>query len=629
MRAAAPRASAPAARPEAPPMQDQTPPCRIVVLDEHTASRIAAGEVIERPASALKELIENALDAGATRIEAEWKASGTELLRVSDNGHGMTDVEAATAIQRHATSKIRTADDLHTVTTLGFRGEALPSIASVSHFRLVTSADGETAVELRASGGEVEDLFATVRGRGTDIFIHDLFFNQPARAKFLKSLTTENAHNVETVTRLALAHPDVAFRAVADGREVLRTSGSGRMDETIAEALGPNVAREMVPVQSINNEIRVHGFVSRPSLTRPTRAGQSFWVNRHPVSNRVLLHGFDAGYRAILPTDRHPYCVLFVEAPPHTVDVNVHPRKADVRFQREQAAHSAVYHAVRDGLLAADLKPGFEVEPLLPAPGFGDAHPLLPMSSSDPRPTFLPPAPEPLRPVGGVSSSADAEDPFADAAPADAPAAEAGAQTAPPPAPRVEKPFRVLGQVQNTFLVVEGERGLMLVDQHVAHERVLYEELGRQMASGDPERQRLLLPLTVTLEPAEVAAFETNRASLERAGFEVEAFGPDAVLIRSVPALLARRFTDRAFRDLLNDLAEGGAVGQRDELRDHILSTAACKASVRAGDPLEPEEMAGLMEALFRTTNPYLCPHGRPIILHLSVEELMKRFQRS
>lgn len=615
----------------------ETPPtCRIVLLDDLTASRIAAGEVIERPASALKELIENALDAGATRIEAEWKAAGTEMLRVSDNGQGMSADEAVMALQRHATSKIRSADDLHTVSTLGFRGEALPSIASVSHMRLVTGTAGGGAVEVRVSGGEVEDVFSAVREPGTDVFIHNLFFNQPARAKFLKSLTTENARNTEIVTSLALAHADVAFLATADGREVLRTSGSGRPEEAMAEALGPAVAREMVPVRCRNEEVTVWGFVSRPSLSRPTRAGQSFWVNRHPVSNRVLLHGFDAGYRAVLPMDRHPYCLLFVEIPPHAVDVNVHPRKADVRFQREQAVHSAVYHAVRDGLLAADLKPGFDTEPLLPAPGFGDQHPLLPLSAAPP--TFTVPQPsahgdgEPYRsrpepfPSGNGNGNATMPAGEESTIPHGEPSSSEPEGKASPPAPR---PFRILGQIQNTFLVVEGERGLMLVDQHVAHERVLYEELGRQMDAEEPDRQRLLLPMTLKLEPREQAAWETHAASLSRAGFEIEAFGPDAILLRSVPALLARRFTERAFRDLLNDLAEGGAVGQRDDLRDHIIATAACKASVKAGDPLEPEEMLGLMDALFRTTNPYLCPHGRPIILHLSVDELMKRFQRT
>jgi DNA mismatch repair protein MutL len=603
-------------------MLEAPPKCRIVLLDDLTASRIAAGEVIERPASALKELVENALDAGATRIEAEWRASGTEMMRVSDNGQGMTADEAVMALQRHATSKIRSADDLQTVTTLGFRGEALPSVASVCHFRLVSCAEGADAVEVRVAGGEIEDVFAAVRERGTDVFIHNLFFNQPARAKFMKSLTTENAQNVEIITRLALAHPDVAFTAASDGREVLRTSGSGRADEAMAEALGAAVAREMVPVRAQSDEILVHGYVSRPTLSRPTRAGQNFWVNRHPVSNRVLLHGFDSGYRAVLPMDRHPYCVLFVELPPHTVDVNVHPRKADVRFQREQAAHSAVYHAVRDGLLAADLKPGFDTEPLLPAPGFGEMHPLLPLNGGT-SPTFtapvIPAQPSHAYPTptheGNGEGAGDGP-----AAPSPAPA---------PQAPALPRPFRILGQVQNTFLVVEGERGLMLVDQHVAHERVLYEELGRQMDSDEPDRQRLLIPMTITLEPRERAAWETHRASLSRAGFEMEDFGADAVLLRSVPALLARRFTERAFRDLLNDLAEGGSVGERDDLRDHIIATAACKASVKAGDPLEPEEMTGLMDALFKTTNPYLCPHGRPIILHLSVDELMKRFHRA
>lgn len=603
----------------------ETPPiCRIVLLDDLTASRIAAGEVVERPASALKELVENAIDSGATRIDVDWDSAGTLLLHVSDNGHGMTAEEAALSLQRHATSKIRTSDDLDGVSTLGFRGEALPSVASVSHLRLLTATDSGDAVEVRVSGGVIEDVFSAVRSRGTDIWVHNLFYNQPARGKFLKSLTTENAQCMEIVSRLAIAHPGIGFRVTVDGREAIRTSGTGRLDETVAEVLGAAVARELVPVRAEGDGVTVSGFVSRPALTRPTRAGQSFWVNRHPVSNRVLLHGFDAGYRAVLPTDRHPYCVLLVDVAPGLVDVNVHPRKADVRFQREQAVHSAVYHAVRDGLLAADLKPGFDTEPLLPAPGFGELHPILPFQAGV-GPVFVAPAPFPASgplPIRDTRESED-DDPFAETT---------AATSQPPPAPvqaPIQKPFRVLGQIQNTFLVVEGERGLMLVDQHVAHERVLYEELERQMASGAAEQQRLLLPMTVTLEPREVAAWTLHRNALTQAGFEMEEFGPDAVLIRAVPALLAPRFGDRDFRDLLNDLAEGGAVGQRDDLRDRILSTASCKAAVKAGMPLQPEEMAGLMEALFKTTNPYLCPHGRPIILHLSVDELMKRFQRA
>lgn len=600
---------------------------RIVILDEATASRIAAGEVVERPASVLKELIENAIDAGATRIEVEWEAAGTRMMRVSDNGSGMSPAEAVASLQRHATSKIRSADDLETLTTLGFRGEALPSIASVSHFRIVTRTEGDVAAEVLVAGGVVEDVLEAVREPGTDVWVHNLFYNQPARAKFLKSVTTEHASCLETVSRMALAHGHVAFRAIADGREVLQTSGSGRAEETVAEVLGAAVAREMVPVHGVNEDVIVHGFVSRPTLTRPTRGGQHFWVNRHPVSNRVLLHGFDAGYRAVLPTDRHPWCVLFVEIPPRSVDINVHPRKADVRFRREQTVHSAVYHAVRDGLLSANLKPGFDLEPLMPAPGTGEPFPLLPLPPQE-RPAFLPPEPGPgaSAPLSAVEPAAplapDAADPFV--------SGEDAADVAPPAAaPRGGSTFRVLGQIQNTFIVVEGERGLMLVDQHVAHERVLYEELGRQMAAGEAERQHLLIPLSVKLDAGEMASFDNNREALARAGFEIEAFGPDDVLIRSVPALLAARFHERSFRDLLHDLAEGGTVGQRNDIREHILSTAACKASVKAGDPLEPEEMTGLMEALFRTSNPYLCPHGRPIILHLSVDELLKRFGRA
>jgi DNA mismatch repair protein MutL len=606
-----------------PLMPETLLPCRILLLDDLTASRIAAGEVVERPASALKELVENAIDAGATRIDVDWESAGTQFLHVGDNGIGMTAEEAALSLQRHATSKIRTADDLDTVSTLGFRGEALPSIASVSHLRLLTATEGGEALELRASGGVIEDVFSAVRSRGTDIWVHNLFYNQPARSKFLKSLTTENAQCMEIVSRLAISHPGIAFRVTVDGREAIRTSGTGRLDETVAEVMGASVARELVPIHAETDGISVSGFVSRPTLTRPTRAGQSFWVNRHPVSNRVLLHGFDAGYRAVLPTDRHPYCVVMVNVAPGLVDVNVHPRKADVRFQREQAVHSAVYHAVRDGLLAADLKPGFDTEPLLPAPGFGELHPILPFQGE--APVFLSPPPMPASgPLPTrVEREPDDDDPFAE------PASPAAQPATVPNAAPLQRPYRVLGQIQNTFLVVEGERGLMLVDQHVAHERVLYEELERQMDSGSAEQQRLLIPMTVTLEPREIAAWTLHRNALTQAGFEMEEFGPDAVLIRAVPALLAPRFGDRDFRDLLNDLAEGGSVGQRDDLRDHILSTASCKAAVKAGMALQPEEMTGLMEALFKTSNPYLCPHGRPIILHLSVDELMKRFQRA
>ncbi|NMC82972.1 MAG: DNA mismatch repair endonuclease MutL [Armatimonadetes bacterium] len=600
------------------PVTEQQP--RIVVLDTFTASRIAAGEVVERPASALKELVENAIDAGATRIDVEWEESGVRLLRVSDNGGGMTGEEAALALQRHATSKIRSADDLENLSTLGFRGEALPSIASVSHLRLLTG-NGESATEVRVNGGEIEGIRPAVRERGTDVWIHNLFFNQPARARFLKSATTENAQNMDVVTRLAMAHPKIAFRVRVDGREALRTSGCGDYAETVAEALGANVARDLVPVRCETENIVVHGYVSRPTLTRPTRAGQHFWVNRHPVQNRVLLHGFDSGYRAILPTDRHPYVVLFVEMPPGTVDVNVHPRKADVRFQREQTVHSAVYHAVREGLLAADLRPELDPEPLLPAPGFGEIHPLLPMNHGPV--TFLPP---PSTQPAPTPAAYDPEDPFAEPPPA-VPQPETPQATQ--PATGMRTTFRVLGQIQNTFLVVEGDKGLMLVDQHVAHERVLYEELARQMSSSAPDSQHLLLPMSVQLEPSEMAVWKTNRAGLESAGFEIEEFGTDSVLIRAVPALLASRFTERSFKDFLSGMVEGGPVGSSDDLREHILSTASCKAAVKAGDVLEPEEMSGLMEALFRTTNPYLCPHGRPIILHLTVDELLKKFQRA
>ena len=616
----------------------------IAVLDEHTANRIAAGEVIERPVSVVKELIENALDAGASRITVDLEDGGKELIRVTDNGVGMTREDAVLSLQRHATSKISTAEDLFAVRTLGFRGEALPSIASVSYVELASKHESESSgVRLRVEAGTIVDLEEVGMPEGTTISVRKLFFNTPARYKFLKTSQTEMGHIIDLISRFAVSYHSVNFRLTHEGQELLSTTASPDVFNAIVSVFGKDVAREVVPIEHTAQTIEVKGFVSRPSLTRANRSSQIFFVNQRLVRHKILTHALDEGFKGLLPPGRYAIGIVLMEMPPDLVDVNVHPAKAEVRFARDWEAHSAVSKAVRGALMVGGAVPEI-TETIAPGPTPAPME-RLPIQRRE----------EALLPGGAVDTSAfraalaqrlqpaaaPSEDPFewerAQSAAATAPSPQEAAVETPPAVERpVETPagavslasVQVVGQARNMYIVAHCDDGILIIDQHVAHERILFDRLARAAESRSPSVQLLMVPLTVHLSRREALLVGQKMEELKDIGFELEPFGGDSFVVRGVPSQLAQKDYAQALRDIVDELVEISLTRHLLPKQEQLLITAACKMAVKAGDPLSQEEMSALVTDLLKSSNPFTCPHGRPIILSLSDWELDKKFRR-
>ncbi|HEX8834628.1 MAG TPA: DNA mismatch repair endonuclease MutL, partial [Abditibacteriaceae bacterium] len=636
------------------------------------ANQIAAGEVIERPSNACKELVENAIDAGARRIDIEIEEGGKKLIRVRDDGIGMTGEEAVLSLQRHATSKLRETEDLYSIATLGFRGEALPSIASVSRLEMTTrTGDADAGTRIVVDAGEVLDISEIGCTSGTEIAIHNLFYNTPARFKFLKSDAAEAGRINEMVGHLALAYPHVGFRLLNNGKEMLRTSsateGGGNPLNAVVCVLGRDMARHMLPIAPPQNpgenDIRVTGFVGRPQLTRSNRNLQLLFVNGRAIKNRSLQHAIGAAFEGLVHgRDRFPVAVVFLSVPPNAVDVNVHPTKSEVRFAREWEVHHALRVALRETLVASQLAPDWGMN------GHGDAEAAA-TSITGPFGTPLPPTPlptpgsttefppadyrgyhQPIAPGGGdMSGFRAAQQNFATGgyapqapnyAPQQQPTYQQGvnpfAQTAlphlAPPEPIGEErkiSLRPLGQISNNaYILCEGDDGLYIVCQHRAHERILADK-AIAAAEGRPvEAQRLVIPFTAEVGPRAAAAIEENGELLKDLGFEVEAFGGSSVLVRSVPYLVANRDYETAFQDLLDDLVGGQGGKSLQERRRAMLTMLSCKNAIKAGDPLQQEQINNLLSDLMELNNPSICPHGQPILIKISTLELDKKFER-
>jgi DNA mismatch repair protein MutL len=576
---------------------------RIRVLPDGLVDQIAAGEVVERPASVVKELVENALDAGAGRIRVEVREGGAALVAVTDDGSGMAPDDARLALERHATSKIGSAEDLVRIGSFGFRGEALPAIASVSRMRLRTRARGaEAGTELRLDAGKLLDARAAGGPEGTRIEVADLFANVPARRKFLKSATTEWGHVAEWLARAALALPAVHFDVQRDDRPAWSWAPVADPLERIAAVLSEREAEGLVALAADDGATRVHGFVSRPDAHRPTAASLHLFVNRRPVRDRLLRHALVDAYRDVLPRGRHPAAVLFVEIPPEAVDVNVHPAKWEVRFADPNGVHRLVSRAVRDAL-AGRRWLGGAATPAPAAPGAPAATDWL----------FA------RGPAAGATRAAEA-----------APEAAWTTSAAPAPPGLRFAALRVLGQALATYLVAEGEDGLVLVDQHAAHERVLYERLREAWRSGGVPRQSLLLPEMVELTPDRVARLAADAADLLRAGFEIEVFGDAAVVARAIPAVLSGHAPGALVRELADRLAAVAPGAPRPPAAaDALFATLACHAARRAGERLEPAEQQALLAALDTIPWAPTCPHGRPVSIPIGRSELERRFGRA
>lgn len=599
------------------------PPIRI--LPPEVAARIAAGEVIERPASVVKELVENALDAGATRIEVEIEGGGADRIRVRDDGHGIPPEQVADAFERHATSKLRSEHDLYAVRTLGFRGEALAAIAAAADVDLVSRPAAQTAgATLRLRNGRTERQGSAAAAPGTSIEVHDLFASLPARRRFLRATRSETQAVARVVADYALAYPEVAFRLTADGRSALAAPGSGDPRDAVAAVHGAEVAAALLPVHAeravpVEGEVEparceVAGLVGPPSLHRASRAAIHVVANGRAVTARALLPAVELGYEGLLPGGRHPVALIRITVPPDQVDVNVHPQKAEVRFRHERLVFATVQAAVRAALAAAPhLAP--------PAPDLA---------------TFAPPkrdAPDDAaRAWPGFDLTTDTlalprfEAPTGREVIAGARAASQADRDAPPSPVTDRRPsvLRPLGQVEGTYIVAESSDGMVLVDQHAAHERVLYEEVRARLAAGERPSQPLLQSVLATLSAPQAALLAGGARDLEAVGWQVEAADGTAVIVRAVPTALAGRDVARALGDYLDRLeAEERLSGP-----DRAAATLACRAAVMAGDRLDATQQRALLDALARCDTPHTCPHGRPTMLHLSRAALERSFGR-
>ncbi|MFB0559374.1 MAG: DNA mismatch repair endonuclease MutL [Dehalococcoidales bacterium] len=568
----------------------------IRVLDEEIVSRIAAGEVVERPASVVKELVENSLDAGSTQISIEVRGGGAGLVRVMDNGVGIPSGEVEFAFARYATSKIGSVDDLESFTSLGFRGEALPSIAAVAQVDMVTCAAGESAGSyLSVKDGIAGNKGSQGRSQGTTVTVRNLFRKVPARLKFLKSPATENSHIANVVSQYALAFPEVRFALFIDGRVALRTPGSGRLIDSAIQVYGLEIARNMLEIKSRDEEWEggtaaslplVTGMIGSPAISRSNRSYLSFFVNRRWISSRLLAWAVTEAYHGLLMLGKYPVAIINISLPLNEVDVNIHPTKAEVKFQNERTVLGAVQKAIRRTLVEQALVPRIEeVATTYGAPSAPRQALWTPAESSPP--AYSPPVAEQI--------------------------------------PAFSLPvLRVLGQLASSYIIAEGPDGLYLIDQHAAHERILFEKIKQQRSHQEVEVQGLLEPVTFEVNPRQDEALKAYYESLAGFGFSIEPFGDRTCLVRTVPALLHQKDWVGVVRELLDSLS-GGDEG---DWIEKIAVSIACHSAVRAGQELADDEMRELIRQLEQVAIPHTCPHGRPIMIRLSSEQLRREFGR-
>jgi len=569
----------------------------IRVLEHEVVSQIAAGEVVERPASVVKELVENSLDAGSTQITVEVTGGGVSLIRVTDSGSGIPSEDVELAFSRYATSKVSNIQDLESIASLGFRGEALPSIAAVSQLDIVTCAAGESAGDyLSLEEGSVTSRKSQGRSQGTTVTVRNLFRRVPARLKFLKSPTTENSHIAQVVSQYALAFPEVKFALSIDGRAVLRTPGSGRLIDSVIEVYGLEVAEKMIEMKSGESNWQggattlspqVTGMIGSPTVSRSNREYLSFFVNRRWISSRMLAWAVEEAYHGLLMQGRHPVAIINISLPPDEVDVNIHPTKAEVKFQNERAVFGAIQKAVRGTLIE-----------LAPVPKIEEVATTYRAPSQ--------PSPELWASLGRKDSL-----------------------TGPPPVaqqtPMISLPvLRILGQLSSSYIIAEGPDGLYLIDQHAAHERILYERIKHQRSLQETEVQGLLEPVPFEVNPKQDEVLKSSYGKLAEFGFSIEPFGDRTYLVRTVPALLEKKDWAGMVRELLDD-SPGGDKG---DWTEKVAISLACHSAVRAGQALTDDEMRELVRQLEQANMPRTCPHGRPTVIQLSTQQLEREFGR-
>lgn len=632
---------------------------KIRILPDNLANQIAAGEVVERPASVVKELVENSIDAGATRISVEVELGGRRLMRVSDDGEGMSRDDAVLAFERHATSKIASVEDLGRILTLGFRGEALASIASVAEVELITNtADDLPATCVIVEGGRLKDVRDAARDRGTTISVRNLFFNTPARRKFMRSEATENYHLTSIVQHYALAHPEIAFKLTNNGREVLHAATAKDLKERAFQLFGSGLLESLVPVSGGREFVaKVTGYVSAPRERRTTRDSQYFFVNSRFVRDKVLSAGLQEGFRSVLPHGVYPVALLFLEIPLEEIDVNVHPAKTEVRFRRTEAVKESIADAVRNALASSGVAmPIREHEVEQPA-ARSAAAPSSELRESEPfELRAVEPQPEPVRfdfeppPASSIQefifteseAAFDSETRHEKPVRNDQQPAAASKDPELPPvntASHLAKPvdvasvsfakIQLLGQLHESFIIAVDDEGLLLIDQHVAHERILFDKFRKAEADRPIESQALLLPETLDLTPAQSAAFDAVESELEMLGFETMRLSGRTVAIKTVPSGVQPADARNLFSEILDVVDDEKRGGARATLRDEVAASLACKAAIKINMKLTPEKMQWLIDGLLRTTSPTTCPHGRPVILRLSMKDIERGFHRT
>ncbi|MDH7498559.1 MAG: DNA mismatch repair endonuclease MutL [Syntrophomonadaceae bacterium] len=578
----------------------------IRLLDDHLVNQIAAGEVVERPASVVKELVENAIDAGATRIEVSIAGGGIARILVRDNGHGIEESELPLALRRHATSKICRQEDLQCIRTLGFRGEALPSIAAVARLDICSARPGHAGSGMRVEGGAVVEVGPRACPPGTQVVVSDLFYNTPARRKFLKSTATEANHVYAQVSRLALSHPEISVSLANERRTVFKTPGNGVLADTVASLFGADFLAAMVPVEYRGGEVELRGMASRPDFVRSHRRDQFFFVNGRAVRSPLLFAAVDEAYRGLLLRREFPAVILFLTLPPTQVDVNVHPQKAEVRFADERGIFNLVRQVLRRSL-EVGVQAGGQPAAARPEPPWEGAG-VLPRQSealpgwvlNEDRRDFAPP--------GGLFRSEQAEPP-----------AEASPGHGHGPVP-----FRLLGQWLDSYLVLELGEALWIVDQHAAHERVLYERL--RVSRRAFTSQGLAFPVTLDVPASRMQLAEDNLEFFRDIGFDLQPLGYNSLLMRAAPQVVAGHEVE-AVEEILELLAEERAEDLL--LGDQITVLMACKGAIKAGSPLREEEMQQLVRDWLATEHHHHCPHGRPVIVLLTAEEMERRLKRA
>lgn len=581
----------------------------IHVLPDRVANQIAAGEVVERPASVVKELVENALDARSTRVEIDLERGGKKSIRVSDNGLGMEREDSLLCFDRHATSKIDAVEDLRGIRTFGFRGEALPSIAAVSRFVLETRGEGgELGTRVRISGGTITAVEDTARQRGTTANVGNLFFNAPARSKFLKAVSAETRAVSDAVVSLALVHPGVSFRLTSDTRVLLDLPSVGDLTQRVAELWGADTAGTLLPVSLDVGGVKLRGLVQRPDAARPGLRRQHMFVNGRPFRDREITRAADRGYRTTIPSGVRPWLFLYLTVPGEDVDVNVHPAKAEVRFKNFEGVQEFVERAVHEALRGEQSAATFDTE--LTPPVLSVREPSTPPTGPKAR------SPQMAFFVPGPSKDADQQQ-----------VEEDGGEAA-PSVPELSERTQ-LWQIHDMYILAETRDGLMIIDQHAAHERVLFERLMGQFEHEGVTGQRLLFPLTIQLTPSEYDHVQDVGGILKRAGFEVEGFGGNTVIVHAVPNPHPHFDAQRCFREMVDELTNGSElVRSAKNQHERIAMSFACKAAIKAGQRLRREEMEELIEGLFATELPFHDVHGRPTTVRLSRGELERKFGR-